>query len=76
MPSRRTSPQRRFGEVIRAERRRQGLTQEELADRSGLSAVFVSDIERGVENASLETISKLASGLRTKIGDLLLKSGV
>ncbi len=76
MPSKTASPQRRFGEVVRAERKRQKLTQEELADRAGISAVFMSDIERGVENVSLETIAKLAKGLGGKIGELLTKAGV
>jgi transcriptional regulator with XRE-family HTH domain len=76
MPSKSATPQRRFGDVVRAERKRQKLTQEELAHRAGISAVFLSDIERGVENVSLETIAKLGKGLGTKIGELLVKAGV
>jgi transcriptional regulator with XRE-family HTH domain len=34
-----------FGEVVRAHRRRLGLTQEELADRSGLSVRSIGKIE-------------------------------
>lgn len=76
MPSKSATPQRRFGEVVRAERKRQKLTQEELAHRAGISAVFMSDIERGVENVTLETIAKLSKGLQVKLGELLLKAGV
>ncbi len=76
MPAKSPTPQRAFGEVVRAERKRQGLTQEELAHRSGISAVFVSDIERGVENVTIATIAKLSKGLRTKVGELLFKAGV
>lgn len=76
MSGKSSTPQRRFGEVVRAERKRQDLTQEELAHRAGISAVFLSDIERGVENVSLETISKLSKGLDAKIGELLSKAGV
>ncbi len=76
MPTKPTTPQRRFGEVVRVERKRQKLTQEELAHRAGISAVFMSDIERGVENVTLETISKLAKGLGCRIGDLLARAGV
>lgn len=36
-----------FGEFLRARRRAGGLTQEELAERSGLSVRSVSDLERG-----------------------------
>lgn len=76
MPSKSATPQRRFGEVVRAERKRQELTQEELADRAGISAVFMSDIERGVENVTLETIAKLSKGLGVKLGQLLTNAGL
>lgn len=76
MPTKFATPQRRFGEVVRAERKRQKITQEELAHRAGISAVFMSDIERGVENVTLETIAKLSKGLGTKLGELLAKAGV
>lgn len=36
-----------FGKLLRSRRRAAGLTQEELAERSGLSVRAVSDIERG-----------------------------
>ena len=76
MPAKPATPQRRFGEVVRAERKRQELTQEELADRAGISAVFMSDIERGVENVTLETIAKLSKGLGVKVGELLIRAGI
>lgn len=76
MPSKSATPQRRFGEVVRAERKRQELTQEELADRAGISAVFMSDIERGVENVTLDTIAKLSKGLGVKLGELLTRAGI
>ncbi len=37
-----------FGELVRRRRASAGLTQEELAERSGLSVRAISDIERGV----------------------------
>lgn len=76
MPTKPATPQRRFGEVVRAERKRQKLTQEELAHRAGISAVFMSDIERGIENVSLETIAKLSKGLGVRIGELLLNANI
>jgi transcriptional regulator with XRE-family HTH domain len=76
MPTKPATPQRRFGEVVRAERKRQKLTQEELAHRAGISAVFMSDIERGIENVSLETIAKLSKGLGVCIGELLLSANI
>ena len=76
MSSKPATPQRLFGEAVRAERKRQELTQEELAHRAGISAVFMSDIERGVENVTLETIAKLARGLGVKLGELLVRAGI
>lgn len=42
-----------LGETIRAERRRQGLTQDELAQLSGVGINFVSQIERGKPTAEI-----------------------
>lgn len=38
-----------FGPALRALRDRAGLTQEELAERSGLSVRGISDLERGIK---------------------------
>ena len=40
-------PRDRFGELVRGRRVAAGLTQEELAERSGLGVRTISDIERG-----------------------------
>ena len=42
-----------LGDIIRAERKRQGLTQLELADVSGVGITFVSQLENGKETAEL-----------------------
>ena len=44
-------------------RKRGGLTQKELADRSGINQADISRIERGVGNPSLRTIKRLASSM-------------
>src|SRR5579862_9360353 len=38
-----------FGELLRRYRKAAGLTQEELAERAGLSARGISDLERGIK---------------------------
>ena len=40
-----------FAELLRRARRAAGLSQEELAERAGLSARGISDLERGVNRA-------------------------
>ena len=44
-------------------RKRSGLTQKELSDRSGINQADISRIERGVGNPSLRTITRLASSM-------------
>lgn len=53
----------RFGAALRDWRVRRKLTQEALAERSGLSYKFVGEVERGKGNPTLTTISKLAKAL-------------
>jgi predicted ATPase/DNA-binding XRE family transcriptional regulator len=54
-----------FGERPRCHRIEAGLTQEELAERSGLSVRGLSDLERDVHRAPYpETVHRLAAALR------------
>jgi len=57
----------RFGTAIRTQRKRLGISQEELAGRAGLHRTYVADIERGARNLSLANIEKLAKALGTTI---------
>jgi transcriptional regulator with XRE-family HTH domain len=66
-----------LGGWIRTVRRQQGLSQRELADRSGLSRSYVCDIERGRgAHPSVETLDKLGAALGFSRVDLLRASGV
>lgn len=55
---------RRFGQKVRRARKVQNLSQEELAFRAGLHRTYISDIERGHRNVSLENIEKIAAALK------------
>ena len=66
----------RFGKAIRRRRRELDLSQEELAERAELHRTYVSDIERGDRNPSLENIEKLAKALNIKVSDLFISYGV
>lgn len=48
-----------FGKNLRKIRRRGDLTQEKLAEILGVSVEFVSNMERGVNAPSFETIEKI-----------------
>ena len=51
-----------FGAAVRQYRKAQGFTQQELADYSGCSLMFISNLERGKETAELgKALSVLAT---------------
>lgn len=54
-------------EVIKQRRKRLGISQQDLAEMSGISLPTVKDIERGLANPSLSTISKLLDVLGMEI---------
>lgn len=54
-------------------RRERGLSQEELAHRSGIDRTFVSGCERLVRNPTVTTLEKIARGLGVDPTELLGK---
>ena len=59
-----------IGARIREERKKSGLTQEDLADMAGISNNFVSFIETGQKVASIMTLKKIADALKIPMGAL------
>lgn len=62
---------RKFGIEVKRRRMELALTQEEFADISGLHRTYVSGIERGDRNPTLDVILQIARALRCSPGDLL-----
>ena len=60
----------RFGKAIRRRRRELDLSQEILAEKAELHRTYISSIELGKCNVSLENIKKLAKALDISIADL------
>ena len=54
-------------EVIKARRKVLDISQQDLAEMSGISLPTVKDIERGLANPSLSTISKMLDVLGMEI---------
>lgn len=52
-----------FGTSVRGWRHQLGISQEELAERANLHRTYISDVERGSRNVSLENIERLARAL-------------
>ncbi|MFP7168676.1 helix-turn-helix transcriptional regulator [Terribacillus sp. 7520-G] len=62
---------RAFGDKLRYLRKKQMLTQEELAGMAGFNRSYYSDIENGKRNISFIGISKLAIALNVEMTELL-----
>jgi transcriptional regulator with XRE-family HTH domain len=61
----------KFGAVVRRLREEQGLTQEQLAERSGVSATYIGFIERGDNVPTLTVVLDVAVGLGISPSELL-----
>ncbi len=54
---------RELGSVICAERKRQSILQQDLADLSGVSVRFLSDLENGKPTVEFESVMKVLRAL-------------
>jgi transcriptional regulator with XRE-family HTH domain len=61
----------KFGAIVRALREERGLTQDQLAERAGVSATYIGFIERGDNVPTLTIILQIASALKIRSADLL-----
>lgn len=59
-----------LGEAIRQARLRRGVSQEELADASGLHRTYISSVERGERNLGFINLVKIAQALNVKVSVL------
>jgi transcriptional regulator with XRE-family HTH domain len=60
-----------FCREVRRRREALGLTQDELAGRSGLTPNYIGTIENGKRDPSLSTMQAIAKGLGLPLGELL-----
>ena len=60
----------RFGNKVRDERTKLGISQEELAARAGVHRTYIGMIERAEKNITLENIEKVCKALGLSISDL------
>jgi transcriptional regulator with XRE-family HTH domain len=61
----------RFGLAVRRLREERRLTRERVAAGSGLSAVYIGNIERGEVNPTLLTQRRLADGLGVPLDEIV-----
>ncbi len=61
---------KKLGVAVRSWRKQSGLSQERLAEKADLSAVFISHVERGVENISVDALVRIAGALNVQVHEL------
>lgn len=60
-----------FGKRLARLRKKAGLSQELLGEKSGLSTTFIGLLETGKRRASLKSLQRVASVLGLKVKDIL-----
>ncbi len=65
------SPEEQFARNLRRRRQAAGLSQEQLADRTGLHPTEISRLERAAREPRLGTMLKLAKGLDIGVEKLI-----
>lgn len=61
------------GRNIRKYRKKMGLSQEELAEKSGLHRTYIGGIERGERNITLDSLQVIADALSVEPVLLIIK---
>lgn len=56
---------------IKKYRSERGLTQEELAEKVGVSRVYIGYVEQGRNTPSLEILEKITKALKVSLSDVL-----
>lgn len=60
-----------LGHCIRAGRYRKRLSQEQLAEASGLHRTYIGVVERGEKNITVVNCNRIASALGIRLSDLI-----
>ena len=61
---------RKVGDEVRLARAKRGLSQEKLAEKSGISTQHLGFIEQGRREPQLKTLRKIADALGVRVKDL------
>lgn len=61
----------KFGMKLRETRKKKGISQERLGELAGLHRTYISSVERGERNVTIETIKKCAEALGVSMAKLM-----
>ena len=61
----------KFGRRVKKTRKDMGLSQEALAHEADSNRTYISDVERGTRNPSIEVVERIARALNVTMGSLL-----
>jgi transcriptional regulator with XRE-family HTH domain len=62
---------KRLGGRLKRLREDRGVTQQQLAKKSGLSHGYIARLEIGMHNPSLSTLAKLAKALKVSVAEFV-----
>lgn len=66
----------KLGAVIRQERKKRGLSQEQFAEISGFHRTYIGHVERGEKNITIVGLLKICKALGISGSDLLGRAGL
>jgi transcriptional regulator with XRE-family HTH domain len=63
-----------FGQNVRYTREKKGWSQDRLSEETGLHRTYISGVERGVRNPTIEVVQKIAKALNANVPDLFMST--
>lgn len=66
-----TSISKNFGNAVRNRRTAAGLSQEKLAETAGLHPTYISMVERGIRNPTIDVAARIAKALKVTLPRLI-----
>lgn len=80
MPQKKTKPYSpeavKLGQAIRARREAMKVSQDVFADLAGMHRSYVGFVERGEQNLTLDTMTRIAAALKVSLAVLVKEAGL
>ena len=64
----------RFAKAVKRHRQEQGLSQESLAELTGLHRTYIGSVERGERNICIDNMERIAKALGVELTTLLVRA--